>query len=110
VADDDVGDVLRRDAERAQRGEDELAVGHHARIDHDHPVGVAHQAHRAGHVRHPGVALHQDVDARRARQVGHRADGSGPTSSSDTGSTTLPTGERTHHAPDSRFSARVVNR
>ena len=75
VADDDVGHVLGADAEVAQRREDEGAVGHHARIDDDDPSLVADEAHRAGDVRPARVTLDQDVEAGRAREFGHPADG-----------------------------------
>ncbi len=71
MAEHDVGDVLGRDAELAQRAQDELPVGHHAGVDEHDPPGVAHQGHRPRHVRDAGVALDQDVDAGGAGEIGH---------------------------------------
>ena len=76
VADDDVGHVLGPDPELAQRAEDEVAVGHHARVHDDDAVAVADEAHRAGDVRHADVALDEDVHAGGSRQLGHAADAS----------------------------------
>ena len=77
VADDDVGDVFRADAELPERAEDQLAVGDHARVDDDDATGVPDKAHRPGDVGHPGVSLDEDVQAGGARQFAHPANGSG---------------------------------
>jgi MFS family permease len=76
VADDDVGDVLRLDAELAQRAEDEVPVGHHAGVHDDDAAAVADQADRARDVRHADVALDEDVQPGAAREFGHAADAS----------------------------------
>jgi hypothetical protein len=43
MRDEDVGHVVRRDAEPLQRIEDQRAALDHARVDDDHPVAVADQ-------------------------------------------------------------------
>ena len=76
VADDDVRHVLGPDPELAQRTQDEIAVGDHARIHDDDASGVPDEAHRARHMGHADVALDEDVQAGRSREFGHAADAS----------------------------------
>ena len=78
VADDDVRHVLGSESELAQRSQDEVAIGHHARVHDDHATRIADEAHRAGDVGHADVSLDEDVQAGGSRQFEHAADSRGP--------------------------------
>ena len=81
VAEHDVGHVARAGTVRRERGEQRAGIGHHAGIDHDHPVTVQDQRDGAAHPVPAwllaGVALMQHVDGgrarRRKRRCGHAA-------------------------------------
>ena len=70
VAQEDVGDRLRRHAERRERIEDQRAPGDHPWVDDDGRISIAHQDDGAGGVL-AGVAGVEQVDAGHERIVGH---------------------------------------
>src|SRR5262249_25541307 len=70
VAEHDVGDVAGGRPVRGERGNQRVPVGHHARVDHDHPAAVQDQRDGGAHPVTGGivayVALVQDVHGGRA--------------------------------------------
>jgi pimeloyl-ACP methyl ester carboxylesterase len=64
VGEDNVGHPLRSNAELPKGPEDELAVGDHPGVDHDHRVTVEDEADASSHAVVPDVAGVQEVMAR----------------------------------------------
>ncbi len=61
MAEDDIGDGLWNNAQGRQRVKDQLAVGHHSRVDDDHGLTVTNERHRSCDS-FVGIALDNDVD------------------------------------------------
>src|SRR5262249_60719437 len=77
VAEHDVGDIAGGRPVRGERGDQRVPVGHHARVDNDHPAAVQDQRDGGAHPVPGGIVadvpLVQDVHGGRAfdRCVGH---------------------------------------